>query len=598
MDDAAFIALKKKRTALRQQVTRATTSLTAIVNSSGSRRNAKALIVHLDDLILRTSVLQTEITAVEEDEDEAERQDGTHLTYVDKCDGAIAAARAYLTSREGEAASVVNLHDGLPVPNPPPLPITPSEAGRRNQAQQEATQREQAHKEEVAAAERKCEEIRMRAQAIWEEAEAAQAALNQLNIRQPDQDHYSSVSQQLEKRSPAAEEWLNKQRNLNDKQDAPDDWIDLYNNGRLLPVHSKFSSRSAVSAELDVYTGKAIEWFGWIDLFRALVHDTPKTPGEKLALLKHYHEGECLDVVYGLGGGESAYKQALVRLKETFGRRDVMRAAHIQAIERLEFKNEPRVFKRFAERVRTHLFDLSRIGEASSADIIEKVCFRLNQQDRLDWNAGRRGRLEFRSLNDFGTWICDRASDYLNAYSIAADQVDSDGPATSRGNFPRRASTHQARPSIARIIGHQRVALGMLKLSVQSADGNWVPANIIADEGSDTTLIRTAFASCLKLQGPPQVLTVDGVGGVIDRYQSERVQFQLRAESGEIFKMEGSTMKMVASPTPITDWRKEKQNWPHLRDLPVGVVGGKVDLLVGIDYLHLLLPRETREGHD
>ncbi|EFX61218.1 hypothetical protein DAPPUDRAFT_340426, partial [Daphnia pulex] len=171
MDDAAFIALKKKRTTLRQQVTRATTSLTTIVNSS---------------------VLQTEITAIEEDEDEAERQDSTHLTYVGKCDEAIAAARAYLTSREGEEASVVNLHDGLPVPNPPLIPITPSEAGRRNQAQQEATQREQAHKEEVAAAERKCEEIRMRAQAIWEEAEAAQAALNQLNIRQPDQDHYSS----------------------------------------------------------------------------------------------------------------------------------------------------------------------------------------------------------------------------------------------------------------------------------------------------------------------------------------------------------------------------------------------------------------------
>jgi hypothetical protein len=332
-----------------------------------------------------------------------------------------------------------------------------------------------------------------------------------------------------------------------------------------------------------------------------------------LALLKHYLKGECLDVVYGLGGGESAYKQALVRLKETFGRRDVMRAAHIQAIERLEFKNEPRVFKRFAKRVRTHLFDLSRIGEASSADIIEKVCFRLNPQDRLDWNAGRRGRLEFRSLNDFGTWICDRASDYLNAYSIAADQVDADSPVTSRGNFPRRSNTHyssvemsegampaekEARPSIARIIGHQRVTLGMLKLSVQSADGNWVLANIIADEGSDTTLIRTAFATRLKLQGLPQVLKVDGVGGVIDRYQSERVQFQLRAESGEIFKMEGSTMKMVASPTPITDWSKKKQNWPHLRDLPVGVVGGKVDLLVGIDYLHLLLPRETREGHD
>jgi hypothetical protein len=138
----------------------------------------------------------------------------------------------------------------------------------------------------------------------------------------------------------------------------------------------------------------------------------------------------------------------------------------------------------------------------------------------------------------------------------------------------------------------------MMRLHVQSADGNWILANIFADEGSDTTLMRTSFASNLKLQGPSQVLTVDGAGGVINRYQSKRVQFQLRAESGEIFTMEGSTMKMVASPTPITDWNKEKQNWPHLRDLPVGVVGGKVDLLVGTDYLHLLVPRETREGRD
>jgi hypothetical protein len=83
-----------------------------------------------------------------------------------------------------------------------------------------------------------------------------------------------------------------------------------------------------------------------------------------------------------------AYKQALVRLKENYGRRDVLRAAHITAIERLDLKNEPRAFKRIAERVWTHLFDLSRIGAASSTDIIEKVCSRLNQQDRLDWNGG------------------------------------------------------------------------------------------------------------------------------------------------------------------------------------------------------------------
>jgi|688.fasta_scaffold2041543_1 hypothetical protein len=53
---------------------RATTSLTALISSSGSRRTAKALIVYLDDLILKTSMLQTEVKSKEEDDDEADRQ--------------------------------------------------------------------------------------------------------------------------------------------------------------------------------------------------------------------------------------------------------------------------------------------------------------------------------------------------------------------------------------------------------------------------------------------------------------------------------------------------------------------------------------------
>ena len=113
-----------------------------------------------------------------------------------------------------------------------------------------------------------------------------------------------------------------------------------------------------------------MDWFTWIDLFRALVHDTGKSPGEKLALLHRYVREDCLDVIHGLGGGEGAYIEAKVRLKESCGRRDVMRAAHIQTIENLELKNDPAIFKRYAEKVRTHLFDLSRIGETFSAGLI------------------------------------------------------------------------------------------------------------------------------------------------------------------------------------------------------------------------------------
>ncbi len=95
-----------------------------------------------------------------------------------------------------------------------------------------------------------------------------------------------------------------------------------------------------------------------------------KITRRKLALLHRYVRGDCLDVIHGVGGGEGAYIEALVRLKESCGRRDVMRATHIQTIENLELKNDPAILKRYAEKVRTHLFDLSRIGETFSAGLI------------------------------------------------------------------------------------------------------------------------------------------------------------------------------------------------------------------------------------
>ena len=88
-----------------------------------------------------------------------------------------------------------------------------------------------------------------------------------------------------------------------------------------------------MKTKFEAYTGKSLDWFEWINLFRALVHDTGKFPDEKLAILKRHLKGDCANLVHGLGGGEPAYIEALVRLKKSCGRRDVMRATHIQAIE-------------------------------------------------------------------------------------------------------------------------------------------------------------------------------------------------------------------------------------------------------------------------
>jgi hypothetical protein len=68
---------------------------------------------------------------------------------------------------------------------------------------------------------------------------------------------------------------------------APDDWIDDYCSGREKPLVITSDYRlSSIRVDLEVYSGRAVDWFEWIELFHALVHRTSKSLGEKLAILK------------------------------------------------------------------------------------------------------------------------------------------------------------------------------------------------------------------------------------------------------------------------------------------------------------------------
>lgn len=647
---------KKRRTQMRKQITTSGNQIDVLIANRGSRGAIKGIIDHLRQLQRDLTYLHTDIMSVEQVAAESERQEETHLRYTQQVGESIDKAEQYLESRMGDAASSV-------------LGANPNA---------DASLAAQRRTEEYAAAQRRAGEARL-------QVEEAERALNAFSIA--DEDHHSSVSHQgpiapPNPRVPIPQlpPGIPGRRIPYSSLAAPDDWIDHYSRGSLLPVTHPHGTRSSISADLEVYHGKALDWFPWIDVFKALVHDTPKSAGEKLALLKRYVRGDCQDIIYGLGGGEPAYIEALVRLKQTCGRRDVMRAAHVQAMDKLELKQDPRSFKRFAERIRTHLFDLTRIGETSTVDLIERICQRLSLHDRLAWNEGRWGQIEHRSLNDFGTWLCQRASSYQNAYTLAADQVESTTKEKS-SDFNRRARTHQgsttprkpfcfkcgkdhrlyecdefkelsigervtfcirhhlcfccfgtkhsvvdcpakkpcehedcrythhellhdpdrlpvrrSRPSAA-CSGRPGVDLGMMRLEVTSTDGRHsVRVNAFVDEGSDSTLMVSSCASVLGLQGDSQILEVDGVGGEVRQHTSKRVQFVLRSESGESFTMEASTMKKVANPAPVVDWSEKKLTWPHLADLPVGEVGGSVDLLIGMDYAHLLVVQESRGG--
>lgn len=84
--------------------------------------------------------------------------------------------------------------------------------------------------------------------------------------------------------------------------EAPDDWIDMYRLSLLHPpIRMECGSHSTVRAELPDFGRKALVWFAWIDLFRALDYDTSKAGGKRSPILKRRLRGDCLDLVYGLG---------------------------------------------------------------------------------------------------------------------------------------------------------------------------------------------------------------------------------------------------------------------------------------------------------
>ena len=142
---ANLAALRTKRKTLRQQISNTGRRIETVISSRGSRGALLGLISHFENLLLRALLLQTELSSLDQEE-EAERQDNLHLTYVTKVGETTEAAKAYLRSREGEAPS--EIEQIINLPNDPAA--TPSEIRRRDQE----------HLEAVAAAQKRCDDAR------------------------------------------------------------------------------------------------------------------------------------------------------------------------------------------------------------------------------------------------------------------------------------------------------------------------------------------------------------------------------------------------------------------------------------------------------
>lgn len=395
---------KGRQKVLRRKITGGCKHIGNLVGASGSRREVRHLLEELKAQLAEADAINERLVELLDDPEGATQHE-VHLMYQTSVDGAEEAVEQYLASRENDAASGVD-----------------AEAQQLQRALVEAAQRVRDVRRELLDAEAALRNLGRATGSVVEPEPPPEEEVRPEDsvsvVDNPSRPAPTWTRPIPRPQSPLAEETL---RDL----EAPDAWIDRYCTGQEPSVTYATDGRgSSVRTELDVYSGRSLDWFEWIGLFHALVHCTNKSPGEKLALLKKSLRGDTADMVYGLGGGTAAYRDALRRLKENCGSRAVMRAAHLQALDRIEPpRGDPVSFKRYAERVRTHLFNLTCIGETSHADLIERLAQRLPVADRLAWNDGRGAGLERRSITQFGEWMCTRAAAYQNAYAIASEQL-------------------------------------------------------------------------------------------------------------------------------------------------------------------------------
>ncbi|XP_032782640.2 uncharacterized protein LOC116920627 [Daphnia magna] len=199
-------------------------------------------------------------------------------------------------------------------------------------------------------------------------------------------------------------------------------------------------------------------------------------------------------------------------------------------------------------------------------------------------------------MNEFGSWLCLRASAYQNAYSIASDQ--SSRPSGSMR--PGQSQQQMQLPHQHADISSERIAFGVIQLEALNQDGELIPITVILDPGSNATLFREGIVRSLKLRGRRQTLHIDGVADTISSlHSSEHLEMQIRTAFGELVTLEGSTLPSITRPVPFFRWEDLRKRWRHLEGLPELLpAGGKIDVLIGLNHAAFTTATESRIGNN
>ena len=133
------------------------------------------------------------------------------------------------------------------------------------------------------------------------------------------------------------------------------------------------------------------------------------------------------------------------------------------------------------------------------------------------------------------------------------------------------------------------LSLRTLRVIVKSGDRK-VKVNALLDEVSTKTYINCDVAGELRLQGIPQMVTVNVLNGQTETFETTPVDVEIESLDGTVKKTASAfTTEKITGTLEAIDWGRCAHNWPHLRGIQFPERGSHllVDILIGVDQIDL-----------
>lgn len=147
--------------------------------------------------------------------------------------------------------------------------------------------------------------------------------------------------------------------------------------------------------------------------------------------------------------------------------------------------------------------------------------------------------------------------------------------------------------------GVKHISFMILPVILQH-DGREERVNALMDPASSSSYVRQEIAERLHLPGRMESFNATALGGKEIKGRQKRVRAQIRSSDGSFrAKLEAWTLPEITSDVSHVDWAEQKEQFPHLKDVPLqSLPHGGIDLLIGLDVISAHVVLEDRSGKE